>query len=869
MSIVLMPNNLEAEQMLLGALLVDNRAFENITLKAEEFYAPVHQSIFEFMQDKIERGIVCDAGTISHAFDGTEALQELGGGKYIRSLTESVITIINAPHYANVIHDLFVRRQLITGCLELQEKAQDFMNTPDIMGEAERLLTGVSDTRQARTFTGAQASEAALEMMKDLRAKENTTVLKSGIENLDGWMEGFYPGELYIIGARPSMGKTALGLTIADNMSARAPVLFYSLEMGADALAMRLIASRSGVPISVQRSNKFLHPSQKTAIMEAHTDISTRKLIIEDTPALTLYDIKTTARRAKRKDGIQTIVVDHLGLVKANPKIQNKVHQLEEMTNGLKALAKELQIRVILLVQLSRSVENREDKKPGLHDLRDCLAADSLVTDADSGKRFTIQEITKNNLRFNVWSMNEKMKMVKRPILDAWETGNKNIYTIRTRMGRKIKCSEGHKFYTPRGWQELRNLKVDSSLGLPRKYSHPVIFEDKMTTEQATLLGWLIGDGYIGGTPAITVSSQEEVAYAIELGKAAFPELNPYSRKERDNTPAKRVVYTMGYKCGAGKNVLTNWLKSIEIWGKRGKNKFAPEIVFSQSDEVTASFLRGLFHADGTCAKFIRKNRTTIKLVTISERLAFDVQHLLLRFGINSAVTMNQNKIGGYRTKTSSIWTVIIGDKVNISLFLNKIGFLGKKQENALETITEKLGNGARFDRMPLEINNYISMKKHELGLSHSQIGWREQGKKMSRETAVKIGRKLNDDFLTDFGSSEIIWDEIKSIEFDSKSTTFDLTVGELHNFCVDGFVTHNSGAIEQDADVVMLLYRQSYYNRLPDAITAKAGPSRMQEMGLDEPANDEDAEIIFAKFRQGQKGTVHLRFDGARQRFS
>lgn len=377
--LMLMPHNLEAEQLLLGALLADNRVFENITTKPEEFYAPIHQKLFEFMRGQIEKGSICDPGTISHAFANHADLQERGGSEYIRDLVQGVVTISGATHYASTIHDLWIRRELISGCMELSDKARNFEGQQNIRGEAEKLLTGLSETKKSRTFTGGEASTQALEYMEALR-KGNSDVVLSGIHALDEWIGGFHPDGLYLIGARPGAGKTALGLNIADNVSATRSALFLSLEMSAGELAMRMIATRSGVPVGIQRSDKWLHLSQKTSIMEAHSDIGTRKLLIDDTPGLGIHEIKAIARRAKRKDNIALMVVDYIGLIAGNPKIQSKVHQIEEITTGLKGLSKELHIPIIGLVQLSRAVEGREDKRPRLADLRD---SGSLEQDAD------------------------------------------------------------------------------------------------------------------------------------------------------------------------------------------------------------------------------------------------------------------------------------------------------------------------------------------------------------------------------------------------------------------------------------------------------------------------------------------------------
>jgi replicative DNA helicase len=295
--------------------------------------------------------------------------------------------------------------------------------------------------------------------------------------------------------------------------------------------------------------------------------------------------------------------------------------------------------------------------------------------------------------------------------------------------------------------------------------------------------------------------------------------------------------------CGAGKNPLTTWLRSLGIWKVTGAEKFVPGLVFSQNSDVVAAFLRGLFHADGSFSARTNSTRATVRLGSISEQLIRGSAALLLRFGINAIVKCDTRKIGGYRTRTERIWTLSILQRGAVCNFMDSIGFVGEKQSRALtKFVREKLNDAGQFDRLPLEANGWVREIKDALRLSHRMIGWREQGKAMSRDTCAMLADRLGDVDLEALAYSEVLWDSVASIEASGSEMTYDITVSDLHNFCVNDIVTHNSGAIEQEADMVTFLYRDAYYN-----------PESAPEPDL--------TEFIIAKSRNGPTGTVKLRF--------
>ena len=476
-----------------------------------------------------------------------------------------------------------------------------------------------------------------------------------------------------------------------------------------------------------------------------------------------------------------------------------------------------------------------------LADLRDCLAATSLVTNADTGERIRMSDIVRMGLRFNVWAADDRLKLVKRPIVDAWSVGEREIFRVTTRSGRTIRCTEGHRFLTPTGWRELRSLAPGRAIAGPRRFDAPTELGESMSARRALLLGWLIGDGHLGGSAALTVADSKDAEFADNLARSEFG-LQPTVKPERASPTALRVVMTTGRLCGAGKNPLTTWLRGLGIWKNTGCRKRVPDAVYSQPDDVVAAFLQGLFHADGSLSRVEDSTRITIRLSTISEELARGVQHLLLRLGLNAMVKADRRNIGGYRTSTTALWTVAIHERRSAELFLERIGFVGEKHERALsKLVREKQTDAAHYDRIPLEVNDRVRSMRHAARLSHAALGWRDQGKRMSRSTCAMLATRLDDRELAVLAHSDVVWEDIVSVESEGVETAYDLTVGDLHNFCVDGLITHNSGSLEQEADFVAFLYREGYYNQ--------------------EAPEPDLTEFIIAKHRNGPTGTVKLRF--------
>ncbi len=398
----LAPHNIEAEQQLLGAILTNNDIFDRIAslVRAEHFYEPVHRRIFEVAAARIQKNALASPVTIKAFLEDDAGLKELGGAAYLARLAGGAIAAYAARDYAQMIYDLAVRRELITLGQDIAAKAGklDVASEPkDQIVEAEQRLyqlgeQGVAE-RGFQSFLKA-VTDAVNVANAAYRRDGGLAGISTGLVDLDKKLGGLHPSDLLILAGRPSMGKTSLATNIAFNVAKAykrgltadgtegevegGVVGFFSLEMSAEQLAARVLSEAAEVP-SAQIRRGDMTEAEFRRFVEAAKALEACPLYIDDTPALPISQVAARARRLKRTHGLDVLMVDYLQLLRGSSK-ENRVQEVSEITQGLKAIAKELNIPVIALSQLSRQVESRDDKRPQLSDLRE---SGSIEQDAD------------------------------------------------------------------------------------------------------------------------------------------------------------------------------------------------------------------------------------------------------------------------------------------------------------------------------------------------------------------------------------------------------------------------------------------------------------------------------------------------------
>ncbi len=391
-----LPKNYEAEQALLGALLHNNQSYEKVAefLNPEHFAHPAHGRIYEAIGKLIQGGHVADPITLKDYFSRDALLQEVGGWEYLVNLASSVVSVLSTQEYGKIIYDLYLRRQLIGIGEEVAQTAYEIdldKTAQDQIEQAEQRLFDLAMVGQSEKGyqTFSQALTTALDQAEMAFKRDSHVVgVTTGLEDLDKWLGGLHPSDLVILAGRPSMGKTAIATNIAFNAAIAAlnakegaPVAFFSLEMSAEQLATRILSQETGISSDRIRRGEIAK-DDFIKFAEASRTLSQLPLYIDDTPALSLTGIRTRARRLVRQRKIGLIIIDYLQLlhVASRSKSDSRVQEISEISRGLKALAKELNVPILALSQLSRAVEQRDDKRPQLADLRE---SGSIEQDAD------------------------------------------------------------------------------------------------------------------------------------------------------------------------------------------------------------------------------------------------------------------------------------------------------------------------------------------------------------------------------------------------------------------------------------------------------------------------------------------------------
>jgi replicative DNA helicase len=399
------PHNIEAEQALLGAILVNNEAFYRVSdfLEPQHFYEPIHQKIYEISRDLVRAGKVATPITLKTFLDGTADLGGITVSQYLARLAAEATTIINAEDYGHTVYDLFIRRQLILVGEDMVNHAYDapvdFAPRAQIE-EAERRLYELAET--GRYDGGFQRFATSLTSAIDMAAKAyqrdgKLSGLATGLDDLDRMMGGLQPSDLIILAGRPGMGKSALATNIAYNIAkswrgevrpdghtvtANGGIVgFFSLEMSAEQLATRIIAEQTGIPSSQIRRGGITEADFET-LKDCSIELQNLPFYLDETGGLSIAQLAARARRLKRQRGLDLLVIDYVQLLQGSTRrsSENRVQEITEITTKLKALAKELNVPVLALSQLSRQVESRDDKRPQLADLRE---SGSIEQDAD------------------------------------------------------------------------------------------------------------------------------------------------------------------------------------------------------------------------------------------------------------------------------------------------------------------------------------------------------------------------------------------------------------------------------------------------------------------------------------------------------
>ena len=464
------PANIEAERAVLGSLMIDPDAIIKVAnfLRPEDFFRERHAWLYEAMRTLNERREPLDFVTIVDELERRERLEEIGGPAYLTDLIASTPTALYVDHYARIVERTAVLRRLIAAAGKIAELAYDESQEVDeVVDRAEQIIFGISESRIHRDLTPIRAIMSRVVDRIDFLSRNQDTLMgvPTGFTMLDRLLGGLQKSDLVILAARPAMGKTSFCLSIAQNAAKRhgTRVAFFSLEMSNDQLVQRLLAMETGIDSHRLRLGN-IHEEEWPIVLEAANMLANTHIFIDDTPAASVNDIRTKARRLYAEDGIDLIIIDYMQLMTGqsggNGRNENRQQEISYISRSLKTLARELNVPVIALSQLSRAVESRSDKRPMLSDLREsgCLTGETLVTLA-TGECQPIASLV-GQQGFDVFALNTTTGHIEKSTVSrAFCTGTKPVYKLTTTHGRTIRATANHPFLTAEGWKRLDKLQ--------------------------------------------------------------------------------------------------------------------------------------------------------------------------------------------------------------------------------------------------------------------------------------------------------------------------------------------------------------------------------------------------------------------------
>jgi replicative DNA helicase len=854
------PNDLDAETSVLGSILLDPLSVAKVLqfLHAEDFYRENNGQIYRAALDLFAAGEPIDNVTLAAQLQTMGLLDRIGGRAHLASMQGAVPTAANIEYYGRIVKEKAYKRRLISAGSNIAGFGyDDSVEAEDAINQAQSLVFGVADDRDQRELSrlydllGPAMERISLQM----ESGQGIVGIPTGFHDLDRMTGGFKDSDLIIVAGRPSMGKTSLALNIAlySALEADKSVAIFSLEMSKEQLTERLLTEQA--QIDAQRMHRGqLTEAEFDRVSNALGPLGEAKIYIDDTPVMDELSLQLKARQAKMRHSIDLILIDYLQLMHGRSRgDDNRVQEVSSISRALKGLARELRIPVIAISQLSRAPEQRPDKRPILSDLREsgCLAGDTPIYLPDAGIYVPIKDLV-GKTGFRVLALDKGWwRMQPKKVTNAFATGRKPVFKLTTNLGRSVRATANHKFLTMGGWRRLDELQPGDHIALPRFLQGPGT--DTMSHEELGLLGHLIGDGCTLPTHAIQYTTKDPILAeeVVRLAKAVFgdqvrPRINPERTWIQVYLPPTRHLTHRVH------NPVRVWLEDLGVFGLRSYEKRVPSKVFNQSMSGIAVFLRHLWATDG-CVRLTDNHYVAVYYASSSERLAIDVQSLLLRIGINA--TLSRHSQG---SKGRDQFHLHISGRDEIVKFLMLVGVIGREKVAHKTLVLGYLGvREAKTNRdvipaaiwrsevVPAMQAAGLTTRAMQADLGMAYAGTKLYDQNLSRERAKRLASVVKSGELEMLAISDVYWDQVGSIRPDGLDDVFDLTVEDLHNFVAANIVTHNS--IEQDSDVVMFLFRPEYYKS-------------DERPGI--------AELHVAKHRNGPTGMIELKFRRDHTRF-
>jgi replicative DNA helicase len=523
------PHDLEAEIAVLGSMLLDPEAAGRVVaiLRSDHFYLGPHADVFGVLTELYDANRAIDIVLLREELQRRGLLEKIGGTSFLSRIVASVPTAANAEHYARIVMEAGLRRAVIQAANEIEVEAYDGARTAgDLIDFAESRyfdLDRRSDSGEALHIKDVlNETFARIDAMQG--AGGRVTGVPTGFYDLDDMTSGLQPGELIIVAARPSMGKTSFCLNLAEHaaVAENRPVAIFSLEMSKQNLVQNMLCSRARVDAHRLRRG-FLADEDWGRLSQAVGKLSEASVFIDDTPGLSPLLLRAKSRRLKAQHDIALIVIDYLQLMEvpqmARSKDPNRQAEISYISRSLKGLARELSVPIIALSQLNRSVDSREDHVPRMSDLRECVTGDTPVCLTD-GRRVPIRDLVGTTPE--VWSVNARGRVVKARSDKVWRVGVRDVLEVRLASGRRIRVTGRHRLLTGDGWRRADEIRTGERMALARSIPGPEA-PLRWADERVALLGQMVGDGsYLIGSPMRYTTASEASSRVVRSGAATL-----------------------------------------------------------------------------------------------------------------------------------------------------------------------------------------------------------------------------------------------------------------------------------------------------------------------------------------------------------
>ena len=721
------PQDMAAEQSVLGAMLISKDAIADVleSVRGADYYRPAHESIHDAIIDLYGRGEPADMVTVADELGRRGELQRIGGAPYLHTLAANVPIAANAGFYAEIVREKAILRRLVDAGTKIVQIGYAGEGEVDhIVDVAQAEVYGVTERRKAEDY--APLSDIMDAVLDEIEAIENREAgiygVPTGFADLDDLTNGLHAGQMIVVAARPAMGKSTLALDLcrAASIDNNLTSAFFSLEMTKSEISMRLLSAEGRIPLNHIRNGK-MSTEEWDRLARHVAKVSSAPMFIDDSPNMTMMEIRAKARRLKQRHDLKLVVIDYLQLMTSGKKVESRQLEVSEFSRQIKLLAKELEVPIIALSQLNRGPEQRADKRPMMSDLREsgCLTAATRLMRADTNAEITLGELVESEAKdVPVWALDDRLKLVPRTLTHAFPSGTKRVFEVTLASGRRVTATSNHPFLTYDGWMPLGELVVGSRVGAIRHVPPPV----QVTTrdeDEIVLLAHLLGDGSFVRRQPIRYASVDEANLAA-VGDAAKRRFG-ITPKRDDYAAARATTLRLPapfHLTHGRRNPIAAWLDEDGLFGLRSHEKFVPKWVFSLPKEQVGLFLRHIWATDGCVHLDEKRNMGRVYYSSTSRRLIDDLARLLGRYNVFTRI--KRARKAGYRDG----WHLHVVGVENQLRFLDEIGVHGARGVTArrLAHHLREVVPNTNLDTIPVDVWHDVKGVLADKGITHREF---------------------------------------------------------------------------------------------------------------------------------------------------